>query len=38
MIWFVMFSLPVTLLMLIVWLKYTEWSIEKQYRERQDDE
>ena len=36
--WYI-FLAPLTLLtILILWLKYTEWQIDKQYKERQDDE
>lgn len=37
-IWFILLCFPVTLLLLFAWLKFTEWVIEKQYQERQDDE
>ena len=36
--WFVLLSPLVILITLIVWYKFTEWQIEKQYKERQDDE
>lgn len=36
--WYILLA-PVTLLtILIIWSKYTNWKIEQQYKERQDDE
>lgn len=36
--WFALLSPLVILAGLIMWLKYTEHQIDKQYKDRQDDE
>lgn len=36
--WYILFTPLVLLAILIVWSKYTDYQIDKQYKERQDDE
>lgn len=36
--WYILFTPLVLLTILIVWKKYTDYQIDKQYKERQDDE
>jgi type II secretory pathway component PulL len=36
--WLVLLSPFMVLLIMWIWLKFTEWQIDKQYRQRQDDE
>ena len=36
--WYILLAPLVMLSVLMVWVKYTEWKIEKQYEDRQDDE
>lgn len=36
--WFILLFPLVSLAILMTWTRYTEWQIDKQYEERQDDE
>jgi len=36
--WYILLTPLVMLSVLMVWAKYTDWKIEQQYKERQDDE
>lgn len=36
--WFLFLWFPVLLMLLVLWNKYIDYTIDKQYKERQDDE
>ena len=36
--WYILCTPLVLLAILVAWTKYTEYQIDKQYRDRQDDE
>lgn len=37
-VWCILLATLVALSVLMIWTKFTDWMIKKQYEERQDDE